>query len=189
MKHAYHLLILVFLTTSCVCPERQSTNIDLRSTNDRVHSAGNTNLRARELITQAQSEARKARAEAVAARSLVTRMESEASPYAKQVEKLRSSYEGRIAELQKHILETDKLLAEQWQELELAKNNFQAAQKTLAYQEEKIDSLQKDNKQLLADADKWEDKYRSLTKYRWLVFSGVALAGLGVIAKFRGLLF
>lgn len=182
-------LTLTLLLTSCVCSKRQPTSIDFRSTTDRVHTAGDTNLRARKLISEAQSEARRARAEAVAARSLVERMESEASPYAVQVEKLRGSYEGRIAELQKHIQETDKLLAEQWQELELAKHNFQAAQEALVVSEEKVAHLEKKNAQLREDSDKWEDKYRSLTKYRWLVFSGVALFALGVIAKFRGILF
>lgn len=186
-KYAF-LLFTTALFTSCVCQQKAS-DADLRSAVSRVSDAGDSNQRARKLVSAAYAEARRAKAEADQARLLVRKMESEASPHAQEVEQLRSMYESSIDALQQQIEQTDRLLQEQWENLQIVESQLKGATNALAASKAENESLRKDKVKLEKESDKWENKYRSITKYRWAVWSGIALVGLGIIAKFKGILY
>lgn len=188
-------MLAALLVSSCACDlgDKASGLADLQLQLKRSES---TNKKARTALSAAMKEVELAQADAQAAHALVDEMANQDSPFTGEVEMLRSSYEARILELQIHIEATNAALQQQWEELELTKEQLQYANNELALAKRQTKSVQKRNLSLMEDKeriederDEWKLKHAKLAKYRWAVVGTIAIFALGVVAKFRGILF
>lgn len=93
----------------------------------------------------------------------------------------------RLEILKSKLTATKKLLDKQEKTLSSAKEKLLVAEEMSALSHKQMLALHKESAKWKEEAEKYKSKYLKLTKYRWAFFSAVAVGGLLVVAKIKGI--
>lgn len=160
---------LIFLLTSCVCPQPEETRPILKPAIKKIYVAGELNADALAELEKARRIAEAAEQDVAAAQELVALMEEVGSAFAPNVKVFVSSYGSQILELKAQIAATNVILQEQGLSLAVAKQELDAAQLQLEASEIEKANLRAAAAKAQKSADKYKAKYDALKKYRYAI--------------------